>query len=226
MPGKLVWDKIGEHFYETGVDHGVLYPSMSDGQSYAKGIAWSGLTAVTVSPSGADANPFYADNIKYLNLYSPEEFGATIEAYYYPDEFDECNGRIQGAAGVTLGQQPRKAFGFSFRSLIGNDTKANNYSYKIHLIYNAIASPSEQNYNTVNDSPEPGDMSWELTTTPVAIGGNLNPVAHIEVDASKCDAAKLAEFEDYIYGSATQDATLPTPGDVLAFFKGEKEHLG
>lgn len=215
---KLVWDKIGEHFYETGVDHGVLYPIASDGVSYTTGVAWDGLTAVTVSPSGADANAFYADNIKYLNLYSPEEFGATIEAYYYPDEFDECNGRAQVAAGVTIGQQPRKAFGFSFRSLIGNDTKANNYSYKIHLIYNAIASPSEQNYNTVNDSPEPADMSWELTTTPVAVGGNYSPIAHIEIDASKCDAGKIIELENTLYGTENGSPTLPTPAEVISMF--------
>lgn len=217
MP-RLEWDRIGEHFYETGVDRGVLYPIAADGVSYTTGVAWNGLTAVTVSPSGADANPFYADNIKYLNLYSPEEFGATIEAYYYPDEFDECNGRAQAAAGVTLGQQNRKAFGFCFRSLIGNDTKANNYSYKIHLIYNAVASPSEQNYNTVNDSPEPADMSWELTTTPVAVGGNYMPVAHIEIDASKVDAGKLITFEDLIYGTENTAPTLPTPAQVIAHF--------
>ena len=215
---RLVWDKQGEHFYETGVDHGVLYPMSADGASYGEGVAWNGLTAVTESPSGADPNPIYADNIKYLNLYSVEEFGATIEAYTYPDEWAECDGSAQVAAGVTIGQQKRKAFGFSFRSLIGNDVKASDYGYKLHLIYNAMASPSDRNYTTTNDNPEAIDFSWEISTTPVEVGGNYKPTSHIIIESNKVDATKLTWLEGILYGGESEQATLPTPAAVIAKF--------
>lgn len=214
----LVWDSVGDHLYETGVDHGVLYPMSSDGTTYTTGVAWNGLTGVTESPSGGEANAIYADNIKYLNLYSAEEFGATIEAYTAPDEFAECDGTAQIAAGVNIGGQKRKAFGFSFRSIIGNDTQNNEYGYKLHLIYNAMANPSERAYATVNDSPEAMTLSWEVTTTPVAIGGNYRPTSHIVIDSKKADAAKLTALEDKLYGSANETPTLPTPAWVLSNF--------
>ena len=167
---KLVWDKTGERLYETGVDHGVLYPIQAGGL-YNKGVAWNGLTAVTESPSGAEASPIYADNIKYLNLMSAEEFGATIEAYTYPDEFAECDGSAEIATGVTIGQQARKVFGLSYRTVIGNDVDSNDYGYKLHLIYGALAAPSEKGYTTINDSPEAITFSWEVSTTPVNVTG-------------------------------------------------------
>lgn len=215
---KLTWDALGEHFYETGVDHGVLYPMAADGLTYAKGVAWNGLTGVTESPSGGEPSPIYADNIKYLNLLSADEFGATIEAYTYPDEFAECQGEAQVAAGVTIGAQKRKAFGFSFRSIIGNDTKMNDYGYKLHLVYNAMATAPERSYTSVNDSPEAMTFSWTITTTPVEVGGNYRPLAHIVIDSTKVDASKLAELEESLYGSANGDATLPTPAAVIAMF--------
>ena len=214
----LVWDAPGKHYYETGTDQGVLYPMLADGEGYAQGVAWDGLTGVTESPSGGEASPIYADNIKYLNLYSAEEFGATIEAYQAPDEFAECDGTAQIAAGVTLSGQKRKAFGFSFRSIVGNDVKNNDYGYKIHLIYNAMATPSERGYTTVNDSPEAMTLSWTVTTTPVEVGGNYKPTSHIVIDEKKVDAAKLASFKDMIYGSANSEPTLPTPAQVLSHF--------
>lgn len=214
----LVWDAAGKHFYETGTDHGVLYPMMATGDTYAKGVAWNGLTGVTESPSGGEASPIYADNIKYLNLYSAEEFGATIEAYQAPDEFAECDGTAQIAAGVTISGQKRKAFGFSFRSIIGNDVQNNDYGYKLHLIYNAMASPSERSYTTVNDSPEAMTLSWTVTTTPVEVGGNYRPTSHIVIDSKKVDAAKLAALEAKLYGSASEEPTLPTPAEVIAMF--------
>lgn len=214
----LVWDAIGKHFYETGTDHGVLYPMAADGETYAAGVAWNGLTGVTESPSGGEANAIWADNIKYLNLYSAEEFGATIEAYTAPDEFAECDGTAQIAAGVTISGQKRKAFGFSFRTLIGNDVKSNDYGYKLHLIYNAMATPSERGYTTVNDSPEAMTLSWTVTTTPVAVGGNYKPTSHIVIDSQKVDATKLAQLEETLYGSASSQPTLPTPAQVIAMF--------
>lgn len=215
---KLEWDAQNTHFYETGVDHGVLYPMSADGSTYGVGVAWNGLTAVTESPSGADPNPIYADNIKYLNLYSVEEFGATIEAYTYPDEWAECDGSAQVSPGVTIGQQKRKAFGFSFRSLVGNDTLASDYGYKIHLIYNAMASPSDRNYTTTNDNPEAIDFSWEVSTTPVEVGGNYKPTSHIIVESNKVDATKLATLKETLYGSENAQPTLPTPAQVIAMF--------
>ena len=209
---KLVWDKTGERLYETGVKNGVLFPQETGG-TYGAGIAWNGLTAVTESPSGAEANPLYADDIKYLNLMSVEEFGATIEAYTYPDKFAECDGSATLTPGVTIGQQPRKAFGLSYRTTIGNDTASNKYGYKIHLVYGAMAAPSERAYATVNDSPEAITFSWELSTTPVEVAG-FEPTAHLEIDSTKVKKDKLAAFEAILYGSETEDPRLPLPDEV------------
>ena len=207
---KLVWDKSGERFYETGVNKGVLYP-LSAG-AYNKGVAWNGLTAVTESPSGAEATPLYADNIKYLNLMSAEEFGATIEAYTYPDEFAECNGEAEIATGVSIGQQTRKTFGMAYQTKIGNDVDAD-LGYKIHIIYGALAAPSEKAYATINDSPEAITFSWEITTTPVEVAG-MKPTAYVVIDSTKADAGKLAELEAILYGSESEEARLPLPDEI------------
>lgn len=209
---KITWDDTGKRIYETGVKMGVLYPQ-ADGGTYPQGVAWNGLTAVTESPSGAEATPLYADDIKYLTLMSAEEFGATIEAYTYPDEFAECDGSAELVAGVTIGQQPRKAFGMSYRTVIGNDIKNNNYGYKIHLIYGALAAPSEKAYATINDSPEAITFSWEVSTTPVAVDG-FNPTASLIIDSTKVDAEKLAALEAVLYGSESEEARLPLPNEV------------
>lgn len=208
---KLTWDLTGERLYETGVKMGVLYPQTAG--AYPKGVAWNGLTAVTESPSGAEASPFYADDIKYLNLMSAEEFGATIEAFMYPDEFAECNGEGTLAEGVTIGQQPRKAFGMCYRTILGNDTDGNEYGYKIHIIYGALAAPSEKAYATVNESPEPITLSWELTTTPIAVQGH-KPTATLTIDSTKVDAEKLAALEAVLYGSEDTEARLPLPDEI------------
>lgn len=213
---KLVWDVVGERTYETGVDHAVLYPQVSG--AYPKGVAWSGITAVSESPSGAEANPFYADNIKYLNLMSVEEFGASIEAYTYPDEFAACDGSAEIATGVIIGQQKRQAFGLSYRTILGNDTDGNSHGYKLHLIYGALASPSEKAYNTVNESPEPNTFSWEITTTPVNVTGH-QPTASLVIDSTKVDAGKLAELEAILYGSESEEARLPLPDEIAELFK-------
>ena len=210
---KLVWDNTSEHFYETGVDHAVLYPMASTGV-YGVGVAWNGITSITESPSGADSNPFYADNIKYLDIRSAEDFGATIECYTYPEEFEECNGRRTPTNGLVIGQQPRKGFGLSYRTIVGNDTEYNDHGYKLHLIYNATASPAELSYQTVNDSPEPGSMSFEMTTTPVPIPGFKN-TALITIDSTKVAADKLAALETLLYGDASTNPTLPSPETVL-----------
>lgn len=212
MP-RLVWDAVGERLYETGVKNGVLYPRDSSG-SYPTGVAWNGLTAVTESPSGAEANPFYADDDKYLTLMSKEEFGATIEAYTYPDEFAACDGSAELLAGVSIGQQPRSTFGMSYRTVLGNDVDSENYGYKLHLIYGALASPSEKQYSTINESPEAITMSWEVSTTPVAVTG-FKPTASLTIDSTKVDETKLAAFEDIIYGTEALDARLPLPDEVL-----------
>ena len=212
---KLVWDKTGERFYETGVSKGVLYLQSTDG-SYPKGVAWNGLTAVTESPSGAEASPLYADDIKYLNLISAEEFGATVEAYTYPDEFGVCNGEASLATGVSVGQQARKTFGMAYRTKVGNDIN-NELGYKIHLIYGALAAPSEKAYSTVNDSPEAITFSWEVTTTPVEVPG-LKPTASLTIDSTKVDAEKLAAFEAILYGSDETEARLPLPSEVATLF--------
>jgi len=209
---KVVWDKSGERFYETGVDRGVLY--VQENGAYGTGVAWNGLTAVTESPSGAEPTPLYADNIKYLNLMSTEEYGATVEAYTYPDEFAECDGSAAIATGVYIGQQPRKTFGLCYRTLLGNDTESNDYGYKLHLIYNALAAPSEKAYATVNDSPEAITFSWELSTTPVSVTGH-KPTACITIDSTKVDASKLAAFEAVIYGSEAEEPRLPLPDEVM-----------
>ena len=205
---KIVWDKTGEHFYETGVKNGVLY--VQEGSAYPKGVAWNGLTAVTESPSGAEATPLYADDIKYLNLISTEEFGATIEAYTYPDEFAACDGSATLVDGVMIGQQARKTFGLCYRTTIGNDTNGNDYGYKLHIIYGALAAPSEKAYATINDSPEAITFSWEVTTTPVNVTG-AKPTASITIDSTKADRTKLAALEDILYGCLLY--TSPSPRD-------------
>lgn len=209
---KLVWDKTGERRYETGTKKGVLFPQDSNG-TYEKGVAWNGLTAVTESPSGAEATALYADDIKYLNLMSVEEFGATIEAYTYPDEFAQCDGSAEMTAGVSIGQQPRKAFGMAYNTTIGNDVAGNKFGYKIHLIYGALAAPSERAYATVNDSPEAITFSWEVTTTPVEVEG-FEPTAHLEIDSTKVNAEKLKAFEAILYGSDSDEPRLPLPNEV------------
>lgn len=211
MP-KITWDKTGDRLYETGVNKGVLYPF--SGSAYNKGVAWNGLTAVTESPSGAEATPLYADNIKYLNLVSAEEFGATIEAYTYPDEFAACNGEAELAKGVSIGQQARQTFGMSYQTKIGNDVNSE-LGYKIHIIYGALAAPSEKAYSTVNDSPEAITFSWEVTTTPVEVTG-FKPTAYVVIDSTKVEAEKLALLEAKLYGSESEEATLPLPDEIVS----------
>ena len=213
---KIVWDKTGEHFYETGVKNGVLY--VQEGSAYPKGVAWNGLTAVTESPSGAEATPLYADDIKYLNLISTEEFGATIEAYTYPDEFAACDGSATLVDGVMIGQQARKTFGLCYRTTIGNDTNGNDYGYKLHIIYGALAAPSEKAYATINYSPEAITFSWEVTTTPVNVTG-AKPTAYITIDSTKADRTKLAALEDILYGKDGEpgnEPRLPLPDEIKA----------
>lgn len=198
---KLSWDNIGEKKYETGVDHCVLYPynTVATPSYYGPGVVWNGISNVSESPSGAEANPIYADNIKYLNLYSAEEFAATVEAYMYPDEFEECDGSAEIAPGVTIGQQNRKLFGLSYRTVLGNDEENNNYGYKIHCIYGCMASPSEKAYGTINDSPEAISFSWEVNTTPVNVSGK-KPTSTLIIDSTKVAAEKLAKLEEVLYG--------------------------
>jgi len=216
---KLVWDKTGERYYETGVSQGVLYPQ-GEGGTYPKGVAWNGLISVTESPSGAEPTPIYADNIKYLNLMSAEEFGATIEAYTYPDEFAQCDGSAVIAIGVKIVQQNRKVFGLSYKTILGNDTDGNDYGYKLHLIYGALAAPSERGYSTINDSPEAITFSWEVTTTPVPVTG-FKPTASITIDSTKVNAAKLAALEEILYGSEVTEARLPLPDEVAALLAAD-----
>lgn len=223
---KLVWDKTGEHFYETGVKNGVLYPMSASG-TYPKGVAWNGLTAITESPSGAEATALYADDIKYLNLMSNEEFGATVEAYTYPDEFAECDGSASLTEGVYIGQQARKTFGLCYRTTLGNDAKGNDYGYKLHIIYGAMASPSEKAYSTINDSPDAITFSWELSTTPVAVA-NFKPTASLTIDSTKVDAVKLTALEEILYGkdgtgedhtTGAVDPRLPLPDEIATLMK-------
>lgn len=221
---KISWDEIGKRFYETGVDHGVLYPQ-DNGGTYPKGVPWNGLTAVTESPSGAEATPLYADNIKYLNLMSTEEFGGTIEAYTYPDEFALCDGSAEIATGVVIGQQPRKVFGLSYRTIIGNDIANNDYGYKLHLVYGALASPSEKAYSSVNDSPEAATLSWEFTTTPVSVEG-FKPTACVTIDSTKVNKEKLAALETILYGSDDVEARLPLPAEIISIIGAEAEAAG
>lgn len=214
---KLVWDKTGERYYETGVKQGVLYP-IQEGGVYTKGVAWNGLTAVTESPSGAEATALYADDIKYLNLLSTEEFGCTIEAYTYPDEFAECDGSASLAAGVNIGQQKRKTFGLCYRTVLGNDVDNNDYAYKLHLVYGCLASPSEKAYATINDSPDAITFSWEVTTTPVAVTG-FKPTACITIDSTKANAEKLTALEAILYGANETEARLPLPDEIATLMK-------
>lgn len=209
---KIVWDNTGERLYETGVKRGVLYVQGAGG-AYNPGVAWNGLTAVTESPSGAEATPLYADDIKYLNLISAEEFGATIEAYMYPEEFAACDGSAELADGVYIGQQSRKAFGLCYTTTVGNDVDGNEHGYKIHIIYNALAAPSEKAYATINDSPEAITFSWEVTTTPVNVTGH-KPTACITIDSTKCDPTKLAALEAKLFGSESEEPTLPLPDEI------------
>ena len=208
---KLTWDNTGERFYETGVKNGVLY--VYDQGAYTKGVAWNGLTAVTESPSGAESTPLYADDIKYLNLMSTEEFGATIEAYTYPEEFAACDGSASIAAGVYIGQQKRNTFGLCYRTVLGNDQESNDYGYKLHIIYGCLAAPSEKAYATVNDSPEAITFSWEVSTTPVAVTG-AKPTASVTIDSTKVAAEKLAALEAILYGSESEEARLPLPDEI------------
>lgn len=210
---KLTWDDSGKRFYETGVSKGVVYPQ-SNG-TYPKGYAWNGLTAVTESPSGAEPTPLYADNIKYLNLLSTEEFAATVEAFTYPDEFAECDGSASLAKGAVIGQQSRKTFGLCYQTKLGNDTDGDKHGYKIHIIYGCLAAPSEKAYATVNDSPEAITFSWEVSTTPVSVEG-MEPTATVVIDSTKADPEKLAALEKILYGDETGDGPrLPLPSEII-----------
>ena len=211
---KLVWDQTGEREYETGVKNGVLYPQ-GEGGTYPKGVAWNGLISVTESPSGAEATALYADDIKYLNLMSNEEFGATIEAYMSPEEFDQCDGTASIATGVSIGQQKRKTFGMAYKTTIGNDVDGNDYGYKIHLIYGALAAPSEKAYSTINDSPEAMTLSWEVSTTPVNVKG-FKPTATVVIDSTKVDKKKLTALEDILFGTESKEARLPLPDEIVS----------
>lgn len=212
-PAALVWDESGDRLYETGVDHGVIYMRNDDG-TYPKGAAWNGLTKVTESPSGAEATTLWADNHKYINLVSAEDFGCTIECYTYPDEFAVCNGEVTIADGVTIGQQTRASFGFSYRTKIGNDIKGDDYGYKIHLVYGCYAKPSSKDNNTTDDSPEAVTLSYEVSTTPINVEG-MKPTAHLVVDSTKCPAEKLKLVEQALYGSSTKAAYLPLPKEII-----------
>lgn len=209
---ELKWDQTGERYYETGVKKCALYVQ-NDSGTYTSGVAWNGITAVNERPSGAEANPLYADDIKYAAPRSKEEFGATIEAYTYPDEFEQCDGTATLATGVVIGQQKRKTFGLCYRTSIGNDTDGDNHGYKLHLIYGATASPAEKNYQTINDNPEAITFSWELETTPVAVTGH-EPTAQITIDSTKADATKLAALEAVLYGTTENEPRLPLPDEV------------
>lgn len=221
---RLTWHAPGTRKYEVGVDKGVLYP-ISDQGAYTSGVAWNGLSAVNESPSGAEETKVYADNIKYLGLMSAEEYAATIEAYYYPDEFAACNGEADLVDGVTIGQQTRQKFGFSYVTKLGNEVQGENYGYILHLIYGCAASPSEKNHQTINDSPEASTMSWEVSTTPVEVG-TINgvayrPTATVNIDSTKVNATKLAALEDILYGSANGDGPrLPLPGEIYTLMTG------
>lgn len=213
---RLVWDQTGDRLYETGTKQGVLY-LIDDKGAYSKGVAWNGLTGVTESPSGAEESPLYADDIKYVSLRSAEEFGGTIECYTYPDEWAECDGSINLAEGVTIGQQPRKVFGMCYRTVVGNDVQMDSYGYKLHLVYGATASPSERAYATINDSPEAITFSYEFTTTPVNVEG-AKPTAILTIDSTKADKTKLATLEDILYGGADTEARLPLPDEIKTIF--------
>lgn len=214
----LQWDQVGERLYETGVDRGVLYIPDANGD-YIDGYAWNGLTTVTESPTGAEANPQYADNIKYLNLVSAEEFGGTIEAFTYPDEFAQCDGSVL-VNGVMIGQQSRKTFGLAYRTRVGNDLDGTDHGYKLHLLYGCLAAPSEKAYGTINDSPEAISFSWEISSTPVDAGGSYKPTSLIVVDSTQVGATELAALEDILYGTVGDDPRLPLPAEVLSVIAG------
>ena len=215
---RLTWNKTGDRLYETGVEECALFPQATDG-TYPLGVAWEGVTNVTESPSGAEPTKLYANDTVYATMMSAEELGGSIEAYTYPDEFAECDGSATVAKGVKIGQQTRKAFGLAYKTLIGNDIVGTAYGYKLHVIYGATASPSEKAHATVNDSPEAQTMSWEFTTTPVAVTGN-KPTASIEIDSTTADADKLAALEAMIYGSESSEPKLPTPDEIIALMGG------
>jgi len=219
MPRNINWDETGKRIYETGVDRGVLYRKQVDG-SYKHGVAWNGLTNVSENPTGAEPNPIYADNIKYLNLLSVEESEGTIEAYTYPDEFSECDGTAELTTGVLVGQQPRKTFGLAYRTKIGNDVDGEDHGYKLHLLYGALAAPSEKSYQTINDSPEAVTFSWDYTTTPVEIEG-MKPSAIVVIDSTKVDSAKLAALEAILYGVDAVEGRLPLPDEVLSIIESD-----
>lgn len=211
---KLVFNNVGERLFETGVKNGVLYVMGDDG-TYENGVVWNGLTAVTESPSGAETTPLYADDVKYVVIYAAEEFGATVEAYTYPEEFEECDGSASIFEGITIGQQTRKSFGMCYKTSVGNDVQGQDFGYKIHIIYGAKAAPSEKSYSTINDSPEAVTFSWELSTVPVPVEG-FNPTATMVIDSTRVPAEKLALIEDKLYGTESEEATLPLPNELLA----------
>ena len=214
---KLVWDEVGKRTYETGVDKGVLYVQDDEG-AYGKGVAWNGLTAVNESPSGAEPTALYADNTKYLELTSKEEYGATIEAYTYPDEFEACDGSAEVGTGVVIGQQSRKVFGLCYRTVKGNDVKNNDYGYKIHLVYGCKAKPAQKNYQTINDSPEAITFSWEVSTTPVEVEG-FKPTATVTIDSTKVAAEKLKSIEEALYGTESVEPKLLLPSEIIGILK-------
>ena len=214
---RLIWDEVGQRFFETGVKNGVLYVQDNDG-SYKNGVVWNGLTAVTESPSGAEETPLYADDVKYLTLRSAEEFGATVEAYTYPEEFEQCDGSAQIANGVTIGQQARRAFGLCYRTSVGNDIQGQNFSYKLHLIYGCTVAPSEKSYSTINDNPEAITFSWELSTVPVPVDG-FSPTASLVIDASKVDEGKMQQLEDALFGDESSEAKLLLPNEIMEMLK-------
>ena len=214
---RLIWDEVGQRFFETGVKNGVLYVQDNDG-SYKNGVVWNGLTAVTESPSGAEETPLYADDVKYLTLRSAEQFGATIEAYTYPEEFEQCDGSAQIANGVTIGQQARRAFGLCYRTSVGNDIQGQNFSYKLHLIYGCTVAPSEKSYSTINDNPEAITFSWELSTVPVPVDG-FSPTASLVIDASKVDEGKMQQLEDALFGDESNEAKLLLPNEIMEMLK-------
>lgn len=229
---KLLWDQVGQKTYETGVDHGVLY--LQEDGMYLKGVAWNGLTTITETPSGADDNAFYADNIKYLNIKSAEDYGFTIECYTYPDEWHACNGEKEVAPGVIIAQQTRQNFGMSYRTRYGNDTVGDNYGFKLHLAYGCSASPSDRGYGTVNDSPDPISFSFEVTTTPVVVENyvsetgitDLRPVSLITIDSTKADKEKLEQLMNILYGSEDEDPRLPLPEEVFSILSSSGNELG
>lgn len=217
---RITWDAIGEHFYETGVDQVVLYTWDATTSTFKNGVAWNGVTAINESPSGAESNPLYADNIKYLDLLSAEDYGFTIEAYASPEEFDECDGAVTVATGTTIRQQNRKPFAICYRTLIGNDTEGTNKGYKLHLIYNATASPSEQSHSTVNENPEAASLSWECKSTPVAVTGH-KPTSVVEIDCSTLSTAKKTAIETILYGGENAEARMPLPDEVISTIGNE-----